>query len=145
MRNLAALTFIALITTLCSDRAVSAPSIAPVDPLKLHCRLRATQFVSEISFKRDAEGEIEGELDNYAFTSENKLRFISGNVFFDVQARDNGVFGHTGDRRGVISNFSLTVVNASNGTWAYEQMEPSGEKSHARFSCTLSSTPKNNR
>ncbi len=124
---------------------MSAPAIAPIDPLKVHCKLRARQFVSEISFKRDAEGEIVGELDNYAFTSENKLRFISGNVFFDVQARDNAIVGHTGDRRGVISSFSLNLVNVNNGTWAYEQMEPSGEKSHARFTCTLSPSSKINR
>lgn len=110
--------------------------MANIDPIQLHCELRQGRFVSTIHFKKEADHGISGELDNYVQKSPKEREFISGNVFFDVRSSQSGVFGHTGDPRGVTSSFTLDHQGVQNpGTWIYVRSEPSGEKSRAIFTC----------
>ena len=106
------------------------------DPTDLHCTLQDQTLSTAIHFTRDADQNLSGELDNYVLKSRNQKQFLSGDVFFDISFQANRISGHTGDPRGVVSNFSLTRRGSdSTGEWNYQCTDPDGEKTQALFDC----------
>jgi hypothetical protein len=140
--NLKALTFALLLCPPLASSAQNLPSLRPIDPLQIQCKLRNDRFWTEINFSIDAGGKLSGVLGNYVFTSGGNRRFISGNVLFDILSFDTAIIGHTGDPRGVVSRFSLMRDESNLSRWIYEQTDPHGEKTVAIFKCFQKMPPR---
>jgi hypothetical protein len=111
------------------------PNPRIIDPLRLTCILRDQKFFTEITFNRNADGELVGEMDNYVTIGEHGRRFLNGAIFFDIHPTSRLIMGSTGDRRGVTNSFKLTPVRDLTGYWLFEQEEKTGAPLKARFTC----------
>lgn len=118
---------------------VLSQSALAFNPTGLHCSLSNQNFSTEINFSLNQKQQLCGELDNYVLKN-GKKQFLSGALFFDVMAKADSITGHTGDPRGVISNFSLTDHSSRlNGVWIYKSVDPNGRKTQGLFDCLYDS------
>lgn len=106
------------------------------NPTHLQCVLNEQKFSSVIHFSFDNDQFLVGQLDNYIHRKPHSPDYLSGDIFFDVKFKNGKIWGHTGDKRGTISDFSLTRRGKLNtGRWTYQRIDPNGEKTSAHFDC----------
>lgn|GEM_PF-2868029 len=136
MRRWSVATLFLFCLALQASARASIPPKRPIDPLRVSCILRDEKFFTEITFNRNSDGALTGEMSHYVSLPNRGRRFLSGNVFFDISSGRRLIEGNTGDKRGNVSSFTLYPVHAAlTGQWVYEQFDGNGSSTQVRFRC----------
>jgi hypothetical protein len=117
--------------------------------LKLFCSLREGSFLTQFYFKNQVIGDrlmLTAELANYSISPSGSKKYLSGQIFTNVQYNNTKATGDANHPSDLSGKFFLTRIDANyQGRWAYQYYRTDYDIIRAVFNCSYNDSPATDR